>query len=154
MFFLIFYLIYVKDKVIRLYIYTILFIAVTLTKITDYKALIFQISEAQYETILQTKVDKATTWEFTYAFKELDTGEVPYGTRWYCKVNLDRFDKAIVEKKFNPFLKQVVNISVDITCWTPKPTADVLSPEPLAYFLLKNITKAHKKAFVAEELKK
>ena len=130
-----------------------LFTSVTLTKITDYKALIFQISEAQYETILQTKVDKATTWQFTYAFKELDTGEVPYGTRWYCKVNLDRFDKAIVEKKFNPFLKQMVNISVDITSWTPKPTTDVPDPQPRAYFLLKTIAPAQKKAFAAPKLK-
>ena len=103
-----------------------LFTSVTLTKITDYKALIFQISEDQYANIKRTGVDYKVTWEFEC---KASAEDVETELRYYCKVNLDRFDKAIVERKFAPFLKQVVNISVDITCWTPKPTADVLSPD-------------------------
>ncbi len=118
----------------------------TLTKITDYKGLIFQISKETFDKIRLTKVDEKTTWEYEFELSRTEdaNGEevVESETRYYCKVNLDRFDKAIVEKKFNPFVKKEVTVSVQIDSFTPKPSEDIPEPKLITYFTLKKITKA------------
>ena len=115
----------------------------TLTKITDFKALIVQISKDTFDTIRNTKVDEKISWEYEFELP-LEDGEEESGfeTRYYCKINLNRFDKAIVEKKFNGLVKKDVTATVVIDGFTPKASDDNPEPTPVTFFILKKMSEA------------
>ena len=112
----------------------------TLIRITNFKDLIFQITEEQYNMLCKTKVDEKYRWEYEVTFPSKGDEEARTELRWYCQINPSRFDKAIVEKKFNPFLKKAVNVNMDIAIWTPFPTAENPTPRTYTSFSLKGIS--------------
>jgi hypothetical protein len=94
--------------------YTML--SATLTKISSYKQLIFNISREDYIK-LKPNADDNCTWVWDASE---DNDEDREDLRYYCKINLDRFDKAIVEKKFTSFVKQAVKVSYTVETFTDK----------------------------------
>jgi hypothetical protein len=94
-------------------------LSATLTKISSYKQLIFQIRHEDYIKIKST-ADENCTWVWDACDHESEDPFEEKDLRYYCKVNLDRFDKAIVEKKFTPFIKHAVNVSYTVETFTDK----------------------------------
>jgi UPF0288 family protein (methanogenesis marker protein 3) len=92
----------------------------TLTKISSYKQLIFNIRYEDYIKLKPT-ADENCTWVWDAASEDNDDELDPKeDLRYYCKINLDRFDKAIVEKKFTSFVKQAVKVSYQVETFTDK----------------------------------
>lgn len=78
-----------------------MFIIGTLVKIDSYKNLVLQIDEKTYKQLTSQKVN---TWTFTPD----DVEEAK--TRYFCRVNLDKYDKRRIEKKFEPLIKKLVSV--------------------------------------------
>jgi hypothetical protein len=73
---------------------------------------------------------------FTQAFEDQMSGnEKTEDIRYYCKITLDRFDKAVVEKKFNPFVRKPVIIDFAIDTFTDK------EAKKRTFFRLKSLRK-------------
>jgi hypothetical protein len=108
----------------------------TLTKISSYKQLIFNIRYEDYIKIKSTADENCTwVWDSSEADDEADDpfAQNKEALLYYCKINLDRFDKAIVEKKFTPFVKKAVSVNYTIETFTDK------EEKKHTYFRLKEI---------------
>lgn len=84
-------------------------ITAKLTKLTDYKQLQIELTQQNYD-LLDGKIDKNNIW----------TWNREGVMHWYCKINLDRFDKAVIEKKFDPLVRKMVNLDIIIQTYQPE----------------------------------
>jgi hypothetical protein len=82
----------------------------TLIKIDSYKRLIIAINEQTYKYL-----NKAKSTGHVWLWKpDHDENEDEPETKYYCRVNLDRYDSQLLAKRFEPLLKKDVIITINV----------------------------------------
>ena len=109
------------------------FLQGVLIKISPYKQLIIQIDEKQH---ILAKKWKIATW--TYQKPVTDSEDQTIGElHYYARVNLDKYDKLALGKKFEPLVGGNVIINGSIESYTTKDGE--FEAKTSYYFLLHNI---------------